>query len=355
MKKLYISTFLSFLIVIALAYADCPEGTMPQLGHTFKGLATYSGSALASKTVTVTVGSNEVTTTTDSDGNYQVVAVKCGSAGSNTVSFTVCTRGASETFNYSAGAKTPLNLTISSACPAAAAPSGGGGGGAGGGGGVVAEEEAEATETQVWGSVEAGQENTMVIDNELIPVSEFGFVTDEDLTNVEVTVNSYTEKPSSFEAVPLSESSSIYKYIEIIPENIEEDDLTKSEIEFDVPLSWLDENNAAPEDVIFLGFEDGKWTELATGFVSKDSVNAYYKAENPGFGSFSIGLKPKAAEKELIEEEVPEEAEELEEIVPEVKKKKKPIGWAIVAGIIAIGLVTYFLVTKKKKKKEEEK
>ncbi len=269
------------------------------------------------------------------------------------INFLVCTVNTTQSYNFEEWGHTNLSLTISSACAVTPTTTtgGGGSGGAGAGGGGAAAEEvtAEATESQVWGAVEAGQENTMTIDNELIPVSEFSFVTDEGLTNVEVTVNSYAEKPSDFEAVPLSGSSLVYKYIKIVPENIGEGDLTESGIGFEVPLSWLNENNALPEDIIFLKFKDGKWTELAAGFISKDSVNAYFNVENPGFGKFSIGLKAKEAEKEPVEEAEEEEAEEEIEITEEIKEKEKAIGWAIAALIVIIGLVIYFWITKKKK------
>jgi hypothetical protein len=140
MGKISIAVFgvVLFLMIALVGYASCPEEKQPQIGHTFKGTALYSGSVLASKAVTATIGDNEVSTTTDSNGNYQIVAVKCGTTGSDTIYFTVCTRSAgSETF--SAASKTELNLTISSACPTTTTEevTGGGGGGAAAGGAIT--------------------------------------------------------------------------------------------------------------------------------------------------------------------------------------------------------------------------
>jgi len=348
-KIIILSLGLFFLmagIVFAASYPAWPEAYYGTVGNA------SAGTVITAKISSTSVGSITMT----SDGVY-------GGASPSSEKLLVCaagvcTSGATITFSASTGSISPTTHTFTPGAitelnfdytPSAAEVTTTSTSVGGGGSGVTAEPSAaEATESKMWGSVEAGKENVMIIDNELIPLTEFSFVTDKDITNVEITVNSYTEKPSAFEAVPLSESSLVYKYIEIVPENIEEGDLTKSEIEFKVPLSWLDENNAEAEDIILLGFEDGEWVEISAGLISKDSVNAYYKVENPGFGSFSVGLKPKAAEKEPVEEAEEEEVPE-EEIAPEVKEKKVPIGWIIAAAIVVIGLIIYFQVTKKKK------
>jgi len=340
-----------FLITFSVVFA----ASIPTKPQAFYGNINNlsAGGIITAKIDTTTVGT--LTTTANnvyggaSPNDDKLVVCASGESGCSsgaTITFTATGGSISTTSTFTPGAITELDLSYTPSEPETTTTSTSVGGG---GGGVTAEPTAaEATESKMWGSVEAGEENVMLIDNELIPLSKFSFVTDKALTNVEITVNSYTEKPSSFEAVPLSESSLVYKYIEIVPKNIEEEDLTESSVEFKVPLSWLNENNAAPEDVILLGFEDGEWTEIAAGFISKDSVNAYYQIENPGFGSFSIGLKPKAAEKEPVEEVEEEEVPE-EEIAPEVIKKKAPIGWIIAAAIVVVGLIIYFQVTKKKK------
>ena len=352
MKKTNLILIGIFLIILSgVLAATLPTNIMPQ---SFYG---NINNLTAGSTITATISGTTVGTFTltqnnvygGASANDDKLAV-CGGGESvcssgATISFS-CTGGSiSETTTFTPGAITNLDLT----CTPSPAEAAGAAGTIGGDGGAAAAEEAaaEASESKMWGSVEAGKENVMVIDNELIPISKITFVTNKGLTNVEVIVNSYTTKPSAVEAVPSSKSPTVYKYIEIVPKNIKKEDLTKVNIEFDVTLSWLNENNADTDDVILLRFSN-KWTELTTNFISKDTVNAYYKAVTPGFSYFAIGLKPKIVEKPV--EEVPEEEVPEEEILPEVIEKKAPIGWIIAAAIVVIGLIIYFQVTKKKKK-----
>lgn len=136
-----ILSLVSFIVV-----AICPGEVIPDTPHSFRGYAKYSSSVLTSKTVIATLGGIAFSTTTDSNGYYELDAFRCNSTPTS-ITFTVCTRTASETatFASSTGTPTQQNLTITSACPTD--DSGGGGGGGGGGAATVVTpiiEEIEA-------------------------------------------------------------------------------------------------------------------------------------------------------------------------------------------------------------------
>ncbi|MCK4521769.1 MAG: hypothetical protein KAU20_04285 [Nanoarchaeota archaeon] len=66
----------------------------------------------------------------------------------------------------------------------------------------------------------------------------------------------------------------------------------------------------------------------------------------------ALPVIPPAGEEEVkeeVEEEVPSEEEELEEVTPTTEKAKLPLAWIMVALVVVIGLIIYFVVSKKKK------
>lgn len=136
------------LMVAAITLTEHCGASIPDNPHSFRGYVKYGSSIQASKTVIGTLDGVDFTDTTDSSGWYELDISRCGNSTATAITFTACTRSASETatFSTSTDTATEQNLTILSACPAAAAtPSGGGSSGGsssgGGGGGTVISSE----------------------------------------------------------------------------------------------------------------------------------------------------------------------------------------------------------------------
>lgn len=148
LSKCILVYLLTALLTVGLSYSltlneKCGESvpTSPQI---FQGYALYGGSSQGSQSVTATLDGVDFSATTNSDGFYSVGVSRCGNSTSTSISFTVCSRSASETASFSSSTSVPtnLNLTISSACPTTSTTTTTGGGGStssGGGGGGVAE------------------------------------------------------------------------------------------------------------------------------------------------------------------------------------------------------------------------
>lgn len=292
--------FLTAFIVTSITLNEKCGGSIPKIGHTFQGYAKYGSSIKASQTVTATLDGVDFSTTSDSSGfYYNLTPSKCGNSTATTITFTVCTRTASETANFSEGAvNTNFNLTISSDCPAAAAAAGGGGGGggaaAGGGGGA-------AVPSVVNLNIKA------------------------DFATTGTTLRQTQGDKAKFTVEGVQYTAELTK-------------LTSDSITITV---------AGQSTVLKIG-------DSAEFDVNRDGVNdisvKLIKIEG-GRAEILYKLLVKAEEKPA--EEKPPEVKEEEEVKPPAEIITPPskawIGWLVVGVVVVIGLVVYFVVAKKKK------
>jgi len=220
----------------------------------------------------------------------------------------------------------------------------------GGGGGAAAVSKVADSKAQVWQSVPAGSSVSLNIDKETIAVTSVSVIDFKaELKNVELEVEALTENPLTTEA-----TAKVYQYFRVNKKNIVETDAESLTISFRVPKSWLSDNGLASGDISLFRFRNG-WNELTTSVTGTDSIYVNYEADTPGFSSFAIGTKSGI----VVEEEVPEEAEEVpeEEVAPpeavEVPKvieapSKAPVAWIIAAIVIILGIILIVVYQKKK-------
>ena len=156
------------------------------------------------------------------------------------------------------------------------------------------------------------------------------------------------DKPVAKEA-----AAKVYQYLQLTKKNVQDTQADKITIAFKVTKAWLDSNNLKSADVSLYRYKDDEWNELTTRVVSSDSTNVNYEAFTPGFSYFAIGAK--AAPAEAVPEEAPEEVAPEEAPTPVEKPKpieapkKAPVGWIILAAVLVIGVIGYFVYQKKKK------
>lgn len=276
--------------------------SMPTLPHSFKGYAKYGSSVLASKTVTATLDGVDFSDTTDSNGWYEVDVSRCGNSTATAITFTVCTRVASETGNFSIGGENlNFNLTISSDCPTTAAADtgggGGGGGGAGGGGGGGAA----------------------------MP-SEVDLNKKADFTTTGTTLKQTQGDTAKFTIAGTQYTAELTK--------LKSDSVT---ITVAGQSTVLKIGDSAEFDVNGDGVKD---------------ISITLKGIEGGRAEILYKLLAKAPEKPAVEEEKPPEVKPPEEVKPPAEVIPPPskawIGWLVVGAIIVVGLVVYFVVKKKK-------
>jgi PGF-pre-PGF domain-containing protein len=178
------------------------------------------------------------------------------------------------------------------------------------------------------------------------------------VTNAEVKVASLTTNP-----IATAASAKVYQYLQLTKSNIADTDASKITVNFKVPKSWLSTNNVAEGDVVLYRYSDSKWNALSTAVSGSDANNVLYSATTPGFSTFAIGSKEAAPAVTAPTEGAPAAApavptEGATAAVPEEKPaeaamEKKglsttAIAWIVVAVIVAVAGIGYFMWQKKK-------
>jgi len=243
--------------------------------------------------------------------------------------------------------------TATAAAAAAASSSSSGGGG----GGAAAPSTEAASTSKRWDSLDAGSSAVLTINNANIAVT--GVVVDvkSAVTNAEVKVASLTSNP-----IVTAAAAKVYQYLQITKSNIADTDASKITISFKVPKSWLTSNGVAEGDVVLYRYSDSKWNSLPTTMSGSDANNVLYSAATPGFSTFAVGSKeaapavaPSPAEAGAAPAaEAPVPAAEAGAAAPkEAAMEKKgmsttAIAWIVVAVIVVIAGLGYFMMQKKK-------
>lgn len=175
--------------------------------------------------------------------------------------------------------------------------------GAGGGAATTATDAATAAATDAAKAAEAkiiGKESKII--EKLVPdappepvsfdaskteISKIAIEVLKEAVQVELVVEKYDSKPNAV-AQP---SNDIYAYLEIKANNLPSDAMKIATVEFRVSYDWIFQNKFKPNDVVFMRYNNGGWTELETTHLSSDDTHEYYKAVTPGFSTFAIAVK----------------------------------------------------------------
>ncbi|PLW79407.1 hypothetical protein C0585_07940 [Candidatus Woesearchaeota archaeon] len=180
----------------------------------------------------------------------------------------------------------------------------------------------------------------------------------EDLEGVKITGKSLLEKPGSLPELNVnSKSKKVFKYLEIVHSNLDNEDVTEATITFKVPKSWVEANADNPQSIMLYRFTE-TWKELVTTFLREEGDNYIFSADSPGMSYFAIGVNDEVlaepseetdetTTEETVEESVEETGEGTEEVevaegvdeevMPEEESKGFP--WMIVGGILLIVII----------------
>lgn len=115
----------------------------------------------------------------------------------------------------------------------------------------------------------------------------------DDISEIMITATS-AGLPSS---IPAPDGTA-FQFIELTLYKTTDEAIGSAQIEFTVPLSWLEEEGFDPADIILYRWNDGEWQSLPTDFVKEENGNAYFTATSPGFSLFAIT----AAEQVVVDE-----------------------------------------------------
>ncbi|MDD4878383.1 MAG: PGF-pre-PGF domain-containing protein [Candidatus Nanoarchaeia archaeon] len=146
-------------------------------------------------------------------------------------------------------------------------------------------------------SVSPGTTAKVRVSDSNIPITEVQFEVKESASNVRVTVESLSGKPSGID----TPNGGIYKYLQITKTNLDDATIKNAKISFFVTKEWLDDNGFSPSDIKLQRYTT-KWVLLPVKVESSDANKVYFEATSSGFSYFAITAN-KPAEATPAEEE----------------------------------------------------
>ena len=223
------------------------------------------------------------------------------------------------------------------ACSTSSTSSSSGSGG-GGGGGSSSGESSRAIKS--FESANPQDTLTFNIPSTLIPISDLEVYVNRELSNIKITVESLVSQPSEV----TTPDGVVYDFIQITLSNFDNDDLESIDLSFEVPKTWVEENNIDYKTIIMQRYNNG-WEELETSGAGSSEDYYQYTAESPGFSYFVITGEEKEDE-EIVddgEEEEDQIAHIFDEITGEVTESQAPEDEIDHLRTIKIGAIIIFI------------
>jgi len=105
--------------------------------------------------------------------------------------------------------------------------------------------------------------------------------------NVRITIRELVDRPAE---IAIIAPGAIYRYLEIIEENITDNDIGSVTITFKVEKSWIEGENIDENTITLKRYnpENGGWVSLPTAKVSEDATYVYFSATSPGLSYFAV-------------------------------------------------------------------
>jgi PGF-pre-PGF domain-containing protein len=215
-------------------------------------------------------------------------------------------------------------------------------------------------EEKILGTITAGSTKSIdFFESYLYAITGFEVKAKERITNAKIKV-----EIGSLPSGASRPKGGIYKYLEITPSNIDDDEIDNVIIKFKVKKSWIQSKNYGSNAVKLHRYNDGKWTELDTERTGFGSDYYYYNAESPGFSIFAItGEKASSTpagkatgteeedeeknEKSNVEDDFDESEKDKESLIPKFNPPDLSwINWSRV--IIGFGVIILFVFVQAK-------
>lgn len=166
-----------------------------------------------------------------------------------------------------------------SACTSDDSGSSGGGGG-GGGGGSLSQTSSSTLKSMVLAQLTENSQSVATITESLIPVTTIKITPLVSSSNVNLRVE-------TLGTVPVKTLENTYRYLRI-DVGLLNSQLSESEIEFSVPVSYLISQNADPATIVLQRYYNDDWNSLPTTLKSQNSTSYNFVSRTPGFSYFAI-------------------------------------------------------------------
>jgi len=150
--------------------------------------------------------------------------------------------------------------------------------------GVYTEIESESPPIYI-PSITPEENATITVEN--VMITEMTISVKENVENVRITVQQLTDKPAE---IAIGAPGVVYRYLNIVAENITDADIDVVLINFKVEKSWIILNYIDIATIALNRYDPltGEWTSLPTTYLSEDDTYAYFSAVSPGLSVFGI-------------------------------------------------------------------
>jgi PGF-pre-PGF domain-containing protein len=126
---------------------------------------------------------------------------------------------------------------------------------------------------------------TVEVENAAITALEISVL--NTVENVRITVRELVDRPGE---IAIAAPGAIYRYLEVVKENITDNDIGSVTITFKVEKSWIEGENIDENTITLKRYnpENGGWVSLPTAKVSEDATYVYFSATSPGLSYFAV-------------------------------------------------------------------
>jgi len=147
---------------------------------------------------------------------------------------------------------------------------------------------APVEETSAIESIDAGETGTFEFIESDLAISEIEVTTTSAVSSPSVTATQSSSAPGT---VAIVAPNTVYGYLTIVKENIEDEDVSEVKIKFKVTKAWISDNNIDEETIAMMRYSDGAWSELSTSKVSEDETYVYFEATSTALSVFAISAE----------------------------------------------------------------
>ncbi len=137
--------------------------------------------------------------------------------------------------------------------------------------------------------LEAGESKTLQFEN--FTMNSLRITSSKTIENGEITIR----EPENIPENTPSPSQELYKYVEIVTKNIEENDIENVEFRFRVSKTWISKNGIDKNSINLQRFnlEKQEWSSLSTEKIGEGENYIYFEASHSKLSLYSItGTKP---------------------------------------------------------------
>jgi PGF-pre-PGF domain-containing protein len=126
---------------------------------------------------------------------------------------------------------------------------------------------------------------TVEVENAAITALEISVL--NTVENVRITVRELVDRPGE---IAIAAPGAIYRYLEVVKENITDNDIGSVTITFKVEKAWITAQGIDENTITLKRYnpENGGWVSLPTAKVSEDATYVYFSATSPGLSYFAV-------------------------------------------------------------------